>query len=108
MGPWLRGPLAAVYLSHFLILTCFPVLVLSLHCDWYCFQIQEAKQVQTSLGHEALGCEGLEHKGLGCEGLGCEGLGCEGSGLHRPQPPGLAAGPGVGNILGMCSQLVSI
>lgn len=59
--------------------------------------------MQTSLGHEALGCEGLEHKGLGCEGLGCEG-----SGLHRPQPPGLAAGPGVGNILGMCSQLVSI
>lgn len=35
MGPWLPGPLAAVPLSHFMVLTFFPVLVLSLHCDWY-------------------------------------------------------------------------
>lgn len=69
--------------------------------------------MQTGLGHEGLGREGLEHKGLGCEELGreglwFEGLGCEGSGLHQPHPPGLSAGPGVGNILGTCSQLVSI
>ena len=28
MEPWLPGPLAAVSLSHFMVLTCFPVLVL--------------------------------------------------------------------------------
>ena len=59
--------------------------------------------MQTSLGHEGVGCEELGH-----EGLGCEGLGCEGSGLHQPHPPGLSAGPNVGNILGTCFQLVSI
>lgn len=95
MGPWLPGPLAAI-VSHFMVLTFFPVLVLSLHCDYSIdFKSKKGNRCRAVWAMRDWGMRVWSIRGWGVSWAKVCGLslGCEGSGLHRPHPQGFQQGP---------------